>query len=234
MKSIIVTYVLFLALASVSSTAETFISSGETNSILVGTNEAIIVDFVINELPTYRKTGFSSRVQISKGSAFAGPCEILYNDPQYTGTEALVTFHRVQTLAMSTLVLGDGETNTVVVPSGKTLKLFAAGIGQARVSQGTNSANTGYGLASGCELTGPLTVQFIGKSGVPALERQVFSYYLVEDFIEITADGYLKGPTGTFEVLVEKSTDLAQWQPVMVQNTASADVRAFYRLRIQK
>lgn len=64
--------------------------------------------------------------------------------------------------------------------------------------------------------------------------RQVYSYFLTEDFLEITADGYLKGPSGTFEVVVEKSTDLTQWLPVVVQNTASSDTRAFYRLRIQK
>jgi len=65
-------------------------------------------------------------------------------------------------------------------------------------------------------------------------ERQIFTYYFTDDFLQFTAEGYIKSPTGTFEVLVEKSTDLTQWLPVMVQNTATADSKAFYRLRIQK
>jgi len=229
-----------LALVTLHARAESFvISDGETNSIAVAANEAIVVDFIDSNSPfpiLRREKKASVLVSITKGSGFAGPCELVF----FRST--LVTFRRIQTAAMTTVVLGANETNTVVVPADRTLKIFTTdGQGKVVVSRGAHSRTVLVGLTlrhqlSGLELTGPLTVMMTGHSS-SFLEYeygQVYSYYFTDDFVQITADGYLRGPTGTFEILVEKSTDLSHWLPVMVQNTASADSSAFFRLRIHK
>ena len=237
MKHPIFIFVFCLAMVTLHAPAETFvISDGETNSIVVATNEAIIIDFVdsYSSYPIYRRGGVSNSVDLMPGSAFAGPSELIVSA---NSNSKVITFHRLQTVAVTTVVLGASDTNTIVVPTNKTLKIFATrGAGTLIISRGTHSAiiaNLDVAMRAGCELTGPLTVTMIGN-GSPGDYQRVFSYYFTEDFLEITADGYLKGPSGMFEVLVEKSTNLAQWLPVMVQNTASSDARAFYRLRIQK
>ncbi len=207
------------------------VSDGATNSIVVGTNESIIIDFIDtnSSYSIYKRSGMTNIVDVQKGSAFAGPSELLF-----FSYSTVVTFHRLQTIALTTVVLGANDTNTIVVPTNTTLKVFATdGSGKPIVSRGSNSRTL---VASGCELTGPLTVTMTGHSEtfLGSEYRQIFSYYFTEDFLQVTADGYLRGPSGTFEVLVEKSTDLTQWLPVMVQSTATSDTRAFYRLRIQK
>jgi hypothetical protein len=216
---------------------ETIVVKGGTDSIVVGTNEAIIVDYT-TDTPGgvfYGRGGTNYLVRFDRHTAWAGPCEFSFLGFPFPQSTA-VTFRRVQTPAITTLVLGSNETTTIVIPPGKTAKFFAGEVGQrSTISQGTNSVGL-YVPDDGLELAGPLTVTVAGRSYTDSFgeHRAALSYFITEDFLEVTADGYLKGPTGTFEVLVEKSTDLLSWAPVMVQNTVTADTRAFYRLRIQK
>lgn len=61
----------------------------------------------------------------------------------------------------------------------------------------------------------------------------VYSYYFTEDFLVAPEFGFLQGPSGAFEIAVEKSVDLTNWFPVMLQNTSN-DQKAFYRLRLTR
>jgi hypothetical protein len=204
------------------------VPAGATNSIAVGNNEAILVDYASLNFGTvyYRQGGTNYLIPFNRHTALAGPSSITFP------SAAAVTFRRIQTPAIITVVLGSDETNMIAVPAGKTARVFPDISAGYVVSQGTNSVRLENLPGDGFELTGPVTLTVTGYS--LGQSRAAFSYFITEDFLEVTEDGYLHGPTGTFEVLVEKSTDLVSWAPVMVQNTVTADTRAFYRLRIQK
>jgi hypothetical protein len=230
MKTLALVSVVFWTVGPSQIFAETIVvPNGATNSIVVGTNEAIIVDYTSFSFGGvfYGRGGTNYLVPFRRRSALAGPCEISFP------SASAVTFHRVQTSAIITLVLGSNQTNTIVIPSGKTARFFAPDPSAGYlIRQGTNSLHLDELPDDGFELTGPMILTVTGYS--LGQSRAAVSYFITEDFVEVTAEGYLKGPTGTFEVLVEKSTDLVSWTPVMVQNTVIADSRAFYRLRIQK
>lgn len=59
------------------------------------------------------------------------------------------------------------------------------------------------------------------------------SYTFAEDFVAFPELGYLQTPKGDFEIVVEKTTNLTNWFPVLSHNTTS-DQRAYYRFRIAK
>lgn len=224
------------AIITIRSAGETMIvSDGATNSIVVATNEVIVVDFIDTNspYPLHRSSGGAYLVRVHQGHAFAGPFELVFfND------SAIVTFHRLQTTAVTTLILGASHTNLINVPTNKALRIFPnGGSGRAIVTRGTHSRIIDdEDLEGGCELTGPLTVSLTGYSEnfLGHEYRQALSYYITDDVLQVTANGYLKTPPGTYSVLVEKSTDLARWFPVTVQSTATSDTSAFYRIRIYK
>jgi len=83
----------------------------------------------------------------------------------------------------------------------------------------------------GEEFTGPLTVtiQNVGHSGL----TMAFSYYLLEDFFVVPHSGLLQGPTGNFDITIEKSADLTNWFPAVIHPT-SDDQQAFYRLKLSR
>jgi hypothetical protein len=233
-----------------SSSAETLILQAgytETNSITIATNEAVVIDYLDAQegRAIYRGGSVTNTVWIRNGSAFAGPCEVTFESPG----NAIVTFHRIHSPAVKTVVLAANETNTVTVSSNQILKFFPCfstpgGGVMAKISRGAMTTTLAVSEGTqpfefGAELNGPLTVELIGSSYLsdePPLPdyRNFFTYYLNEDFLQVTANGYLQGPPGSYEVLVEKSNNLTNWSPVMVQATATAETRAFYRLRIQK
>ena len=58
-------------------------------------------------------------------------------------------------------------------------------------------------------------------------------YTFNEDFVAFPQLGYLQTPPGNFEIVVEKTTNLTNWFPVLSHNTTT-DQRAYYRFRIAK
>jgi hypothetical protein len=101
------------------------------------------------------------------------------------------------------------------------------------LTQGTNNfSGSGGILYPGAEFTGPVEITLTDLNP-PANEASVLSYYFTEDFLVTPNFGFLQGPTGAFEITVEKTVDLTNWYPVSVQNT-SDDQKAFYRLRLAR
>jgi hypothetical protein len=100
------------------------------------------------------------------------------------------------------------------------------------VISGTNTVPS-LQLNGGEEFAGQasLLLRNTGYSQRP--DGTVISYYFNEDSIVLSELKLVAGPTGSFGITVEKSTDLTRWHPVAVQTTSS-DRQAYYRLRITR
>ena len=96
--------------------------------------------------------------------------------------------------------------------------------------QGSNTF-LNFLVAVGNDLDGPCTLQLSRKN--TATTVLVMSYTFAEDFVAFPELGYLQTPKGDFEIVVEKTTNLTNWFPVLSHNTTS-DQRAYYRFRIAK
>ena len=162
-------------------------------------------------------------------AAFAGPMDILFS----ASTNHLISFKRMQGNAIKSVVFSYGHPNTISVPAGKTLRFFSfiplpnyEIPVNASVTKGTNTLyREGVGfLHRNAEFSGPLeiTLTSLFQSPEPIETAAVYSYYFTEDFLVMPETGFLQGPTGAFEISVEKSGDLTNWFPVMVQNTSDA------------
>ena len=95
----------------------------------------------------------------------------------------------------------------------------------------TNSVST-IPLWGTEESSGPVSI--IPAVGWPSSWKRnvVVSYYFTDEAAVIPELG-LQGPTGSFEIVIEKSVSLTNWLPVVNHNTSS-DEKAFYRFRISR
>lgn len=151
------------------------------------------------------------------------------------------------------------ESYALEVPQGKTLRLLPFGSGGIRLPKGEDFAQLSGPIDRSFDFRGPLTVHFEGGTlgggeGDPGdspsgesdtlkvqsddadegEEASVFSFLFLDNHTEMTADGYIQGPAGSFEVLVEKSEDLQTWSPSMIQRTDTGESRTFFRLRLRR
>ena len=104
----------------------------------------------------------------------------------------------------------------------------------ARLAKGTNTFDA-TNLRGNTEFSGPLEITLTVRNSTadPIEKAAVYSYYFTEDFLVVPDFGFLQGPTGAFEITVQRSADLTNWFPVMVQNTSN-DQKAFYRLKLAR
>lgn len=170
--------------------------------------------------------------------ALNGPCRIAFvsdTDPTLPASVA-VGYRLLQNNLLHSLIVSSGSTNVISVPAAKSVRFLSptlsgfAATGFATFQNGTNTIYNAQ-INNGDEFTGPLTITIMNPGYYGA--DQLISYYFTDDFFAVPDTGYISGPTGSFEIAVEKSVDLAAWSPVVVYNTGS-DQKAFYRLRIGK
>lgn len=169
--------------------------------------------------------------------ALNGPCQIAFVEgyEPYTPAAVVVSYNSLSNSLLHSLIMAPGSTNVISVPAGKSIR-FLSPTSEGATPTGfifENGTNTVYGIqiSNGAEFTGPLTITKISSDYYSG--SQLISYYFTDDFFVVPDTGYIQGPTGSFEIAVEKSADLAAWSPVVVYNTGS-DQKAFYRLRIGK
>ncbi len=81
------------------------------------------------------------------------------------------------------------------------------------------------------EFTGPGTLYL--NSGVFPPYAKFISYFMAENAVALPGQGVLIGPSGSFAITVDKSSELKNWSPVIMQTTSDS-AQAFYRLRIQR
>ena len=100
------------------------------------------------------------------------------------------------------------------------------------VSRGTNIVFVYIGGTYGnAEVTGPADLSFYVSS--VETEPKVFSYVITDEAQIVPQGVTVQAPTGVFQLGVEKSTNLTNWVPVIMQ-TPREDQKSYYRLRITK
>lgn len=169
--------------------------------------------------------------------ALNGPCQIAFvnNLSPTIPAPVAVSYKLLQNSLLHSLIVTPNSTNTISIPAGKSVRFFSptwlgVSTGFITFQDGTNTIYDAA-INYGDEFSGPLTITAINpdSSGY----SQLISYYFTDDFFVVPDTGCIRGPTGSFELAIEKSADLNVWAPVVVYNTAS-DQKAFYRLRLQK
>ena len=239
--------IVVLSATAFTGTAETFLGvTSATNRLVVGTNEAIFISRFSPVGPSFQlvkdgavyNSSFGSPIRLGPTSpvSLAGPCELVLTN------QTMVQFQRLPTSSVQTLILpGSASTNTatVSVPSGKTIRVFRPlPLNMSlslRLSRGTNSMPLDSGALLATlgteEFTGPLDVTFLGP--LTGADAGIFSYAITEDAQIAPAGVAIQSPTGQFHLEVERSTNLTNWSPAVIQSLVE-DQKAFYRLRITK
>ena len=212
-----------------------------SNRFLIASNEAVLIyrstvaeaffirDGVTNQLRSFDATPLEP-------CAFAGPAEMLIVTP------GMMSFKRLFNSGIRTVIMSPTSTNVIEIPSGKTARFFRATIPSGVNLDGLSFEKEGVvvGQAGGFwepvftggeEYQGPLAITIRNNRG-GSLSFS-FSYYFIEDFLTVPELGFLQGPTGSFEITVEKSGDLTNWTPVIIQPTSN-DQKAFYRLKLSR
>lgn len=220
-------------------------SSNGINSLVVASNEVIIISSLkykydaiygqINIQGTNKTFYFNqSNVQLAP-SALAGPAILSFPD----GTNSLpvcISFKRLTGTSIRSSVIASTNVTQITVPSGQTCHFFGPTdngiINSFQISDGTNSADNLL-LRGGEEFAGPVTIGFKLESN-PSNNANcsIVSYYFTDNFTSIPT-GVVQGGTGSFMVSVEKSSNLIDWSPVILQ-PMSDDQKAFYRLKFSK
>lgn len=225
----------FLSLCVLAATchAEIFIGpSSPTNRLVIETNQIVVISAVLDESPSdtpyaAATLGSQTGVLLFEGrdpKILAGPGELVFTNGTF------VSFRRLHNLAFrSTLAIPNAGSTSIVIAPGDTLRV-ASVVGAVRSARFTRGAKNVVGrVEPGQEFSGPLTIELLQPPNTPVL----YTYFVTEDFAVLPDLGLLQGPTGTFEITVERSADLQTWHPVVVQ-PSSSEQKAFYRLRIAK
>jgi hypothetical protein len=158
--------------------------------------------------------------------AFAGPMELIVTN------QGIVSYQLLQGSTIKSILVRSNSTPSIAVAAGKSVRFFRPSSGRLSLAI-TKGSKTAIGeLMTGKEeFTGPVTLRPFDQ--YPSSSVSVVTYYDTEGFLVLPEQGLLRGPTGAFEISVEKSVDLTNWTPVMVQTTA-ADQKAFYRLKLSR
>lgn len=224
---------IFLVVSSLGVRAELFIGpTSSTNRLLISSNEAIIVSSIVGDggwsaslvvNGVTNSVGFDTSDLINNVQlyAIAGPSELML------ATNVCFSFKRLVHTTIQMLAVPANQTGSISVSSNKTIRFFVplstSYSFQGVIQKGSQIA-AGY-LSSGGEFTGPCTIQIPGPL--------VICYYFTEDSLVLPQAKVIQGPTGSFEIAIEKSYDLTNWFPVVAHNSFS-DQKAFFKLRIDR
>src|SRR5262245_45006535 len=214
-----------------------------SNRLVVASNEVIFIS--INNAPVVKIARDSTTNLLGLPPAFqqvpfplAGPFELIVpyaNPASIYGTDlpGLISFKRLTNSPIKTVFPRTNVSYSVTVPANKNIRLFTRSRpNNVRITVHRNEVSADCFPDPVAELSGPLDVGFqILGDGIE--HDEPVSYYLIEDFLTLPELGFIPGPAGTFEIAVEKSIDLKNWFPVVMQGT-SDDQKAFYRLRLSR
>ena len=230
--------------------AEIFLgSSNSVNSLVVASNEVILISATriedngfpafagqINLNGTMQSLGMDGYCE--KPLALAGPATLSF--PADSGTNSLpvcICFQRISGSSIQSIYVPYNSPDlspVVQVPAGITCHLFRPICDNnggstaifANVQTTSNVVNN-VQIFGGEEFTGPVNLAF-NNQDYNANNGAVISFYQTEDALNLPS-GVLQGPTGSFVITVQKSTDLKNWSPTMIQSTGESQA-AFYRL----
>ena len=229
--------------SATSAFAETFVGvTSATNRLVVATNKCILVSTfvspggvmqVVKEVQIHTLLS-SVQAQPSYPAAVTGPCDFDFTNA------VLVNFRRYSSVSVQTVLLspqaGTNEEFSVTIVAGQNVRLFQPISGNSvRIQKGTNTFNLVLGPASPVdEFTGPLTIAFRGNNSVTESPYStLYGYALTESATVVPQAIAIQSPTGAFQIAVEKSGNLTNWSPAILQDIRD-DQKAYYRLRITK
>jgi hypothetical protein len=167
-------------------------------------------------------------------AALSGPLELVKTN----SGNSIISYQFLSGSPIVSEVITSHSTNSINVPSGKTIK-FLPPIGlesgiSVSMQKGQKTIGGDLRIEGGEEFAGPLTIDlFLTKPQIYTNKAAVFSYFFTEDALVLPELKLLQGPTGNFQIGVDKSSDLTNWFPVIIHNTAD-EQKAFYRLRLTK
>lgn len=167
-------------------------------------------------------------------TALAGPMELVLSN------RVAISCRFITNTTIQTPVIKLGSTNTIVVPEGKTLHFMSFGIDGYPVSvlnatliQGSTKVD-GYDIYGGSEFDGPLTI--VVENPDPGMDTSIgytLAYYITDQAVVLPDQAGLQSPTGSFEIQLQKSSDLENWNTSVVL-PRSSETKEFYRLQIAK
>lgn len=228
-----------LLIAAAVSYGETFFGySTPTNRLIIGSNEAIVIYAFEDDEALLVKDDSTNSVRLGTGDparprAIAGPAELLFLTnstvfPLGGLPPALLTYKRIKNGGIVTQIVPYGMSNSISVASNETIKFFQPTESARRAEFKRGAFVTSMSIQNNLEVSGPMEITFFGGSGGFVT---TYSYCFVGQFLVMPE--FVEVPTGTFELRIEKSTDLTNWIPVVV-NARSEDSKAFYRMRFDK
>lgn len=219
--------------------AEFFLGvTSATNRFLIGTNEAVLIrtdSFSSGDLQ-FLKDGNTHTLNLQGPSsppmAVVGPGEIVVT------SSALFSFARIPTNGLQTILLppaiGTNSEFKFSVAAGKNIRFFfPLSAPEAKFDRGTNSVTRNIFATirdfGPIEVSGPVEVTLSNRLG----SRSALATVAETDESVLVPQGIIQGPTGAFQIAVEKSSNLINWTPAILQDIRE-DQKAFYRLRIAK
>lgn len=208
---------------------------GETSTILVATNEAIILTSTIADMsnywPLYRGRGQEFNFRLGKGAIYSGPCELSIT------TKCSIAFERfsapqIQTILLTNIFMRTNHPSgerilpriTIPVPAGKVLTVLPFYDGFIYGSKpGETNAQFLYGPPPAddpkqmdpLQFLGPIDLQF---ESLPSWAPLTYS-------IENAQQA---------RITTEISGDLNQWIPIWSRHVPFSDTNAFFRLLISR
>jgi hypothetical protein len=214
---------------------ETFIGpTTETNRLLVSSNSAIVITALVGDFTNSTQVvlgGFQfgqSFAPLVTGNSYAlaGPAELIFTNP------AVATYYQLTNSAIVTQSIGN-DPIVIGIASNKTMRLFGVPASVNASFSRPGGGFVGFTLEPNqpAAFTGPGSLAL--NSGVLPPSAKFISYFIEEDGFTLPGQRAILGPSGSFAIVVEKSSDLSIWSPVLLENS-SDDTKAFYRLRIQR
>lgn len=184
-----------------------------------------------------------SRSQAIGKNILNGPVTLNFSvsaDPQ---PKALL-YSLVPAQPFRSVIVPKGTTSSFSVPAGQKITIlglmgkFSAGPYQAAVGSYIMINGSDFLFDSGDDLpisiAGPITITL----GVPEAGVQgagIFVYSLSSDFVDMASSGYIQNTVGSLELVIENSSDLINWSPLIVKEINSqTSGREFYRIRVSQ
>ncbi len=223
----------FALIGSITNAATFLGPTSDTNRLVVPTNSAIIITSLFGDYTngvTFTVQGFTFTqpvAPLAAGSSYAlaGPAELILSNV------AAVTYYSLTNAGVRTFVAAI-DPGPITIETNQTIRLFSppAPVPARFASDGGNSVSFTLVPNQPAEFSGPGTLWL--HSAVPFPDAEFVSYSVAEDGFVLPVQQAVASPSGAYGVMVEKSSDLKNWSPVLLENTADAG-HAFYRLRIQ-
>lgn len=169
-----------------------------------------------------------------------------------------LTFTKFRHSSMRTVILGSGETNKLAIEGGKDFTIYSSayvwgsgydkGVFALRDSYRAVIGGNSSGLAAPFIVHGPLMIEMVGYTYGPfdcpvgnqndflcAFPIKLAVTYAISDrSVTGLPSGSVQVPSGPANLAIEKSTDLINWEPSVLQTIQVPDEKAFFRLRVDK